>query len=118
MTDAALNERDDRGNWRPAEPIALAPINAWPPRPVAVVKWLFGFPGYIWPYLLFWLGVTLITWACPSSKHLGHVILFPMGGSGSSRFDDGHAGATNSLGRYRLLALDHRSDRASCKSHR
>ena len=24
---------------------------------------------------------------CPSSKHLGHVILFPMGGSGSSRFD-------------------------------
>ena len=63
MTDAALNERDDRGNWRPAEPIALAPINAWPPRPVAVVKWLFGFPGYIWPYHLFWLGVTLITWA-------------------------------------------------------
>ena len=63
MTDAALNERDDRGNWRPAEPIALAPINAWPPRPVAVVKWLFGFPGYIWPYHLFWLGVTLVTWA-------------------------------------------------------
>ncbi|MBT4490208.1 MAG: sterol desaturase family protein [Rhodospirillaceae bacterium] len=63
MTDAALDERDDRGNWRPAEPIALAPINAWPPRPVAVLKWLFGFPGYIWPYHLFWLGVTLVTWA-------------------------------------------------------
>ena len=27
------------------------------------------------------------TMVCPSSKHLGHVILFPMGGSGSSRFD-------------------------------
>ena len=63
MTDAALNERDERGNWQPAEPITLAPINAWPPRPVAVVKWLFGFPGYIWPYNLFWLGVTLFTWA-------------------------------------------------------
>ncbi len=63
MTDATLHERDDRGNWQPAEPIALAPINAWPPRPVAVVKWLFGFPGYIWPYNLFWLGVTLVTWA-------------------------------------------------------
>ena len=24
---------------------------------------------------------------CPSSYDLGHVILFPMGGSGSSRFD-------------------------------
>jgi len=32
-------------------------------------------------------GSLLIFERCPSSKHLGHVILFPMGGSGSSRFD-------------------------------
>ena len=36
---------------------------------------------------------------CPSSNDLGHVILFPIGGSGSSRFDvkplgvDGSSGA-------------------------
>jgi hypothetical protein len=36
---------------------------------------------------------------CPSSKHLGHMILFHMGGPGSSRFDvkplvvDGSSGA-------------------------
>ena len=49
MTDIAANERNARGDWRPAKPIALAPINNWPPRPAALVKWLFGFPGYLWP---------------------------------------------------------------------
>ena len=52
----------DRGEWRPAGPITLAPINAWPPRPAATTKWLLGFPGFLWPYNAFWLVVTLLTW--------------------------------------------------------
>ena len=62
MSDTVFNERNARGEWRPAEPIALAPINAWPPRPTATFKWLFGFPGYLWPQNAFWLGITLLTW--------------------------------------------------------
>jgi len=62
MTDAASSDTNVGGAWRPSGPIALAPINAWPPRPAATFKWLFGFPGYLWPQNAFWLGITLITW--------------------------------------------------------
>ena len=62
MADIASNERDARGNWRPAAPIALAPINHWPPRPQALAKWFFGFPGFLWPQNAFWLAITVLTW--------------------------------------------------------
>ncbi|MDE0941250.1 MAG: sterol desaturase family protein [Alphaproteobacteria bacterium] len=67
MSDAALNERNAnernaRGEWSPGKPIALAPINTWPPRPAVTFKWLFGFPGYIWPYNGFWLAFAALTW--------------------------------------------------------
>jgi sterol desaturase/sphingolipid hydroxylase (fatty acid hydroxylase superfamily) len=54
--------RDARGDWRPAAPIALPPTIAWPPRPLATLKWLFGFPGYLWPMNALWLAVSLVTW--------------------------------------------------------
>lgn len=65
MSDATVTDTtgDAPAPWRPAGPIALAPINAWPPRPAETIKWLFGFPGYLWPYNAFLLGITLITWA-------------------------------------------------------
>lgn len=56
------NERDARGNWRPAAAIQPLPIFAWPPKPARTVKWLFGFPGYLWPMNAFWLGVSVLTW--------------------------------------------------------
>ena len=62
MADATSSERNTRGEWRPANPIALAPINNWPIRLPAVTKWLFGFPGFLWPYNALWLGVTILTW--------------------------------------------------------
>ena len=40
---------------------------------------------------------------CPSSKHLGHVILFPKGGSGSSRFDVMPLGVDGSSGAFGWL---------------
>ncbi len=42
--------RDARGEWQPAELVKPAPIFAWPPRPGTALKWLFGFPGYLWPW--------------------------------------------------------------------
>ena len=54
--------RDARGDWRPAEPIALPPTIAWPPRPLATLKWLFGFPGYLWPMNTLWLAISVVTW--------------------------------------------------------
>lgn len=62
MNTVAVDQRNEHGEWSPEGPIALAPINHWPPRPRTISKWLFGFPGYLWPHNAFWLGVTLLTW--------------------------------------------------------
>ena len=63
MSEISATERDAQGYWRPTQPLALAPINAWPPRPAATLQWLLGFPGFLWPYNALWLAVTLLTWA-------------------------------------------------------
>lgn len=62
MSEVKSNPHNSRADWRPAGKIALAPINAWPPRLVETFKWMFGFPGYLWPYNLFWVAVSVVTW--------------------------------------------------------
>jgi sterol desaturase/sphingolipid hydroxylase (fatty acid hydroxylase superfamily) len=62
MSDAAIDERDKRGDWRPAQPITLPPIHLRPFKSAAAFKWFIGFPGFLWPLNAFWLGLTLITW--------------------------------------------------------
>ncbi|QYZ72107.1 sterol desaturase family protein [Neotabrizicola shimadae] len=53
MDDLKFGTRDKRGNWTPNEPAGTAPVFVWPPRPLAVLKWL---PGYFFPYnILFFL---------------------------------------------------------------
>jgi sterol desaturase/sphingolipid hydroxylase (fatty acid hydroxylase superfamily) len=62
MTEGTASGRNARGEWRPEEKIAVPPINHWPPRPGAVMRWLIGFPGYLWPTNAVWLAVTLAIW--------------------------------------------------------
>ena len=62
MTDISSGVRNERGEWRPESKIIPAPINDWPPRLGALVRWMFAFPGYLWPLNAFWLGVTIVTW--------------------------------------------------------
>lgn len=61
--ETSQGRRDAAGEWRPAKPIALPPTIAWPPRPRATLRWLFGFPGYLWPMNALWLAIALATWA-------------------------------------------------------
>ncbi|MFM8991792.1 MAG: hypothetical protein ACKOUS_19775, partial [Alphaproteobacteria bacterium] len=63
MQGSGTTTRDARGDWRPADPIALPPTIAWPPRPRAIARWLLGFPGYLWPMNALWLATTLAAWA-------------------------------------------------------
>lgn len=62
MSDAALLKRDKRGDWRPPYLLHMPPMFAWPPKPLAVLKWLFGFPGYLWPWNALYLGLAVLTW--------------------------------------------------------
>ena len=62
MTSESFTTRDTNGNWRPADTIKLPPIVAWPPRPMLIAKFIFGFPGYLWPMNTIWFAITLLTW--------------------------------------------------------
>ena len=55
-------KRDKRGDWAPPEPLQYAPILEWPPRPLAFLKWVFGYPGFFLPWGLFYMAVPAIIW--------------------------------------------------------
>ena len=62
MTTTTLGTRDERGDWRPPYLLELPAVLQWPPRPLAILKWLFGFPGYLWPWNALFLGIALAAW--------------------------------------------------------
>ena len=62
MAEADLGTRDARGEWQPGELIQTPPVFVWPPRPLAFLKWLFGFPGYLMPWNLFFVAVAIVSW--------------------------------------------------------
>jgi sterol desaturase/sphingolipid hydroxylase (fatty acid hydroxylase superfamily) len=57
--------------WRVEQP----PLLRWPIRPAAIVRWCFGFPGYLLPYNLLYLAVTALAWwvATPSRQTMAHL---------------------------------------------
>jgi sterol desaturase/sphingolipid hydroxylase (fatty acid hydroxylase superfamily) len=55
--------RDARGNWTPPYPAAYAPLFDWPIRPISILKWIFGFPGLLWPFNVFILLFAMMTLA-------------------------------------------------------
>jgi hypothetical protein len=54
--------RDAKGEWRPSYPVQYAPLFVWPPRPRAAMKWLLGYPGFLWPWNSVYLLITVATW--------------------------------------------------------
>ena len=55
--------RDARGEWVPRILRTRAALFAWPPRPKAALRYLFGFPGFLWPSgLAFYTAIAALTW--------------------------------------------------------
>ena len=50
MDEMNFGTRDARGNWSPKKSIDYGPVFVWPPKPKAVLKWFFAFPGYLFPW--------------------------------------------------------------------
>jgi sterol desaturase/sphingolipid hydroxylase (fatty acid hydroxylase superfamily) len=68
VLDAAYGARNAKGDWSPNDPISYPDVFVWPPKPVGFAKWLFGYPGYLFPWNVFYAGVAIAVWfwATPS----------------------------------------------------
>ena len=62
MRTSFAGKRDKRGDWRPRVPLHLAPLFDWPTQPMAIVKWLFGYPGYFLPWGVIYMAFPVVTW--------------------------------------------------------
>jgi sterol desaturase/sphingolipid hydroxylase (fatty acid hydroxylase superfamily) len=64
MSDSiGLSNNDQRGGYRPERAThAGHPLFRWPPNAVVISKWLFGFPGLLWPWPEFFIGLALLSW--------------------------------------------------------
>lgn len=61
MTEIDTGVRDERGEWQPRV-ITPGPLFDWPPRPRAILKWLFGYPGYFFPWPIIVAAIPILTW--------------------------------------------------------
>jgi sterol desaturase/sphingolipid hydroxylase (fatty acid hydroxylase superfamily) len=62
MAEITEGTRDERGEYHPQWPPAAPPIWDWPPRPLVVLKWFFGNPGYLFPWNVMAAGIAILTW--------------------------------------------------------
>ncbi|MDZ4816812.1 MAG: sterol desaturase family protein [Verrucomicrobiota bacterium] len=60
--DELQGSRNAKGEWRPPYAIKYAPIFRWPPQIKGVFKWLFGYPGYLWPWNVIYVAIVLVSW--------------------------------------------------------
>ncbi len=63
MDDNRFGTEDRRGGWAPRNPVSYGPAFAWPPQPRALVKWFFGFPGYLLPWNVLYAVAAVLIWA-------------------------------------------------------
>ena len=53
--------RDRRGEWAPRVQ-GVGPLLDWPWKPLRVLRYLVGFPGFIWPFTALHAGIAVATW--------------------------------------------------------
>ncbi|WP_342723792.1 sterol desaturase family protein [Bradyrhizobium sp. B097] len=58
MDETLHGTRNRRGYWAPKKLINRAPVFVWPIQPLKAFRYVFGFPGYIWPKNLAFVGLT------------------------------------------------------------
>ena len=62
MSEAVAGTKDSRGEWQPAERPATVALWAWPPQPLKALKFVFGYPGYVWPWTVLICLIVIATW--------------------------------------------------------
>ena len=59
MDDLKFGARNKRGDYTPNEPLEVAPIVVWPPKPLKFLAWL---PGYFFPWNLLFMATSVVIW--------------------------------------------------------
>ena len=62
IKDVNSGIRDKRGFWRPKKKLSYGPVLVWPFQPLVFLKWLLGYPGFIFPWNLFYICLTIFVW--------------------------------------------------------
>jgi len=62
MDEALHGTRDPRGNWKPLRRIAYPAVFVWPLQPGGMLRWLFGWSGYLLPWNLFYAAIAVVCW--------------------------------------------------------
>ena len=69
---APTPRKSEATEWRPDYPVTYAPLFALPPQAWALCKWLFGWPGYLWPWNVVYLTVCWVTFRYTNPECLGY----------------------------------------------
>ena len=62
MDDNNYGTRNPSGDWRPNQAYRYAPLFDWPVSIAKIVKWMFGVPGYIFPWNAITLAISVALW--------------------------------------------------------
>jgi sterol desaturase/sphingolipid hydroxylase (fatty acid hydroxylase superfamily) len=62
MSVQEVYELDPSSGYKPELPIQFAPLFTWPPKPSALVRFFFGFPGFLFPWFAVFLGLSILCW--------------------------------------------------------
>ncbi|MDL2409386.1 sterol desaturase family protein [Rhizobium calliandrae] len=70
MDDTLYGSRDERGDWKPTKLLKYPPVFIWPAKPIAFLKWFFGYPGYLLPWNVLYAAIATLLWlyATPSME--------------------------------------------------
>jgi hypothetical protein len=53
---------EERGQWAPAKRISYGPLLARPWNAGAVIKWFFGYPGFLFPWTVVYAALAMAIW--------------------------------------------------------
>src|SRR5262245_20899765 len=62
LKPAKTRKRERVEDYHPPEPIEVPPLFRWPWQPLAFAKWVFAFPGYLWPWNTLYFLIALASW--------------------------------------------------------
>jgi hypothetical protein len=59
VDEALYGQRSARGEWTPERRASFGPLFDWPARPVAIIRWFFAFPSYLFGWNTLYAAVAI-----------------------------------------------------------